>query len=118
MQVRLRETTDDRAETQVRGPETPADLVGTVGHGFGTGRTRVGTSRHGSVGADALNDLRVTQLKRALRGAAFARGALYSLRGAATAEQLDELRRTLRQMEQDVFAEIGRLRSAYGAGGS
>jgi hypothetical protein len=58
-----------------------------------------------------LYGLRVTQLKRALRGAAFARGALFSLRPAASAEQFKELQGTLRQLEQDIFHELGRLRS-------
>jgi hypothetical protein len=59
--------------------------------------------------------LRVTQLKRALRGAAFARGALFPLRSAVTPEQFDELRRTLRQLEQDIFQELSRLRSEHRA---
>jgi hypothetical protein len=53
----------------------------------------------------------VTQLKRALRGAAFARGALFLLRDAVPAEQWDACRRTLQQMEQDIFQELSRLRS-------
>jgi hypothetical protein len=60
--------------------------------------------------------LRITQLKRALRGAAFARGALFPLRAAVTAEQFDELQGRLRQMEQDIFQEISRLRSEQRAG--
>jgi hypothetical protein len=55
--------------------------------------------------------LRLTQLKRALRGAAFARGALFSLREAATVEQVQELRGTLKQLEQDIFREMGRVRA-------
>jgi hypothetical protein len=62
--------------------------------------------------------LRITQLKRALRGAAFARGALFSLRSAVTAEQFDELRATLGRMEESIFQEIGRLRSELRAGDS
>ena len=57
----------------------------------------------------------LTQLKRALRGMAFARGALFPLRPAVTAEQIDEMHRTLKQMEQDIFHEIGRLRSKHRA---
>jgi hypothetical protein len=62
---------------------------------------------------DDLDDpyLRVTQLKRALRGAAFARGALFLLREAVPAEPLDACRRTLKQMEQDIFQELSRLRA-------
>jgi hypothetical protein len=55
--------------------------------------------------------LRVTQLKRALRGAAFARGALFSLRPAATAEQYEELIRSAAQLEQHLFQELSRVRS-------
>lgn len=62
--------------------------------------------------------LRVTQLKRALRGAAFARGALFGLRDAVTAAQFDELQRTLEQLEQDVFGELSRLRSEHREGDS
>jgi hypothetical protein len=60
----------------------------------------------------------VTQLKRALRGAAFARGALFSLRPAVTAEQFDELLRTLGRLEKDVFQELSRLRSEHPSGDS
>ncbi len=62
--------------------------------------------------------LLVTQLKRALRGAAFARGALFPLRPALTPELFDELCRTVGQMEQDIFQEMSRLRSEHGAGDS
>jgi hypothetical protein len=57
--------------------------------------------------------LRVVQLKRALRGAAFARGALFPLRSALSKEQFDELHRTLQQMETDIVSELGKLRSEY-----
>jgi hypothetical protein len=62
---------------------------------------------------DAEKDygLRVVQLKRALRGAAFARGALFALRTAIRAEQFDEFLRLLRQMEQDIVSDLGRVRS-------
>jgi hypothetical protein len=62
--------------------------------------------------------LRVTQLKRALRGAAFARGALFLLRTAMTVEQLDELHGRLARLKEDTFQEIGRLRSKYEQGWS
>jgi hypothetical protein len=58
--------------------------------------------------------LRVSQLKRALRGAAFARGALFPLRSAISAEQFDELFRTLQQMETDIVSELGKVRSEFG----
>jgi hypothetical protein len=55
--------------------------------------------------------LRVVQLKRALRGAAFARGALFPLRSTITAEQFKELHRVLEQMETDIVSELGKARS-------
>jgi hypothetical protein len=60
--------------------------------------------------------LRVTQLKRALRGAAFARGALFLLRTAMTAEQLEDLHGRLTSLREDTFHEMGRLRSEYEEG--
>jgi hypothetical protein len=56
---------------------------------------------------------RIVQLKRALRGAAFARGALFPLRSTMSAEQFDELFRTLHQMETDIVSELGKVRSEY-----
>jgi hypothetical protein len=62
--------------------------------------------------AEDIDDhgLCITQLKRSLRGAAFARGALFSLRHAA-ASQVDELIRTAGQLEQQVFQELSRART-------
>jgi hypothetical protein len=57
--------------------------------------------------------LRIVQLKRALRGVAFARGALFPLRPAVTAQQFDELFGTLDQMEKDIFQELGRVRAEH-----
>ena len=53
------------------------------------------------------------QLKRALSGAAFARGSLFPLRSAMSAEQFDELFRTLQQMETDIVSELGKVRSEH-----
>lgn len=58
-----------------------------------------------------VDGLCVTQLKRALRGAAFARGALYPLRTAVTDEQFADLRRAFVELEQGIFQELSRLRS-------
>jgi hypothetical protein len=52
----------------------------------------------------------VVQLKRALRGAAFARGALFPLRSTISAEQFAELLRVLEQMETDIVSELGKVR--------
>jgi hypothetical protein len=54
--------------------------------------------------------LRVVQFKRALRGAAFARGALFPLRPAMSKEQFDELFRTLERMATDIVTELGKVR--------
>jgi hypothetical protein len=69
---------------------------------------------------DEENDygLRVTQLKRALRGTAFARGALFLLRTAMTVEQFEELHGRLARLGEGTFQEIGRLRSEYEQGWS
>jgi hypothetical protein len=55
----------------------------------------------------------VVQLKRALRGAAFARGALFPLRSVLSREQFDELFHTLQQMETDIVSELGKVRSEH-----
>jgi hypothetical protein len=52
----------------------------------------------------------VVQLKRALRGAAFARGALFPLRSTISAEQFDEVYRALKQMETDILSELTKVR--------
>jgi len=57
----------------------------------------------------------LVQLKRALRGAAFARGALFPLRSTMSTGQFDELFRTLEQMETDIVSELGKVRSEYRA---
>jgi hypothetical protein len=55
--------------------------------------------------------LRVVQFKRALRGAAFARGALFLLRPAVAADQFDDLYGSVGKLEKDILQELGRLRS-------
>ena len=59
-----------------------------------------------------LPGLSVVQLKRALRGAAFALGALFPLRanGALDQAAFDELHHTIQDLQTDVFAELSRLR--------
>jgi hypothetical protein len=54
--------------------------------------------------------LRVVQLKRALRGAAFVHGALFSLRPAA-AQQFEELIGTVKQLQSHITQELRRVRS-------
>jgi hypothetical protein len=55
--------------------------------------------------------LRVVQLKRALRGAAFACGALFPLRSTVSAEQFHELYRMLEQIEAGIVSELDKVRS-------
>jgi hypothetical protein len=57
--------------------------------------------------------LRLVQFKRALRGAAFARGALFSLRSAVPAERLEVLRHGYSKLQRDIFQELTRLRNDY-----
>ena len=52
----------------------------------------------------------VVQLKRALRGAAFGRGALFPLRPILSEEQFRELSRVLQQMETGIVSELGKVR--------
>lgn len=58
----------------------------------------------------------LVQLRRALRGAAFARGALFPLRaeGFLTDEVFEELDDTIAQMETDILAELMRVRAERG----
>ena len=57
--------------------------------------------------------LRVTQLKRALRGLAFAQGALFLLREATSDDQWKGCYQSVQQLKEDVFAELSRLRAEY-----
>ena len=66
----------------------------------------------GSDNWDPPFDLAVVQLKRALRGATFALGALLPLRAEGTIEQpvFEELCETLHALQADVAAELSRVR--------
>ena len=57
--------------------------------------------------------LRVVQVKRSLRGLAFARGAMFPLRSAVPDEKWKEIYGTVEQLEHDVFAELTRLRAEH-----
>ena len=54
----------------------------------------------------------MVQLKRALRGAAFALGALFPLRTDGTLDEstFKELHDTIQGLQTDIFAELSRLR--------
>jgi hypothetical protein len=62
--------------------------------------------------------LRIVQLKRALRGAAFARGAVFQLRDTIAQPERNELHDTLVGLQQEMFEELGRLRAALRPGTS
>jgi hypothetical protein len=59
-----------------------------------------------------MSGLAVVQLKRALRGAAFAIGALFPLRPEGTLDEptFEELRQTIQTLQTDIFAELSRVR--------
>ena len=81
----------------------------------GAGDTMGGLAQALSRGEDDFDDygLRVTQLKRALRGAAFARGALFPLRGVGEAERISELHRAIGKLADDIFQELSRVRAEH-----
>lgn len=54
--------------------------------------------------------LRIVQLKRALRGAAFARGALFNLSGAIPKTEFHALHDALDEISDEVYNELGRAR--------
>jgi hypothetical protein len=57
--------------------------------------------------------LRIVQLKRALRGAAFARGALYNIGSSSLPEgAFKSLKATLDSIEGEMFTELGQLRES------
>ena len=65
--------------------------------------------------SDPFVGLSVLQMKRALRGAAFARGALFNLRAAGSLDPsaFDELHDTIEGLETDMYAELTRLRQRH-----
>ena len=63
---------------------------------------------------EPLSGLSLVQLKRALRGAAFAFGMLFPLRaeGFLGPAEFDELTATVKSLQDDIHAELARLREA------
>ncbi len=59
-----------------------------------------------------LMGLNVVQLKRALRGLAFAKGALFPMKAAKllSKTEFDEMHGKLTALEKDIFQELGRVR--------
>ena len=72
----------------------------------------------GSRHFEPLSGLSLVQLKRALRGAAFAIGMLFPLRaeGVLGPAEFDELIATLESLRNDIVAELSRLREARESG--
>ncbi len=68
----------------------------------------------GSRDFEPLSGLSLVQLKRALRGAAFAFGMLFPLRaeGLLGPAEFDELTATVKSLQDDIHAELTRLREA------
>ena len=62
--------------------------------------------------------LALVQLKRALRGVAFARGALYPLRmeGRLSESDFEELQATLKQLDEGIFEQLSRIRDERASG--
>ena len=62
-----------------------------------------------------LSGLSMVQLKRALRGAAFALGALFPLRTDGTLDEpaFNELRQTIQTLQTEIFAELCRIRQRH-----
>jgi hypothetical protein len=59
-----------------------------------------------------MRGLSIVQLKRAIRGAAFALGSLSPLKSEGILDRSahDELHATIDQMQTEIFAELTRLR--------
>ena len=68
----------------------------------------------GSPDWEPPSGLALVQLKRALRGAAFAFGMLFPLRadGFPAPAAFDELSAALKSLQDEIYAELARLREA------
>jgi hypothetical protein len=111
---------DDRCEQQIR---TLFQGTGDVMGGLAQAMGDYGFAEMAAQGDEAApyhgldeieRGLRIVQLKRALRGAAFARGAMAPLRAAAVLKDnkpLEEAEAELKSIEHEVFQELSRVRS-------
>ena len=68
----------------------------------------------GSRDFEPLSGLSLVQLKRALRGAAFAVGMLFPLRadGVLSPAQFDDLMEAIKSLQDDIYGELARVREA------
>ena len=117
LMLRLREIVD-RGEGK---PPNPAEFAlfhgaGDVMGGLSQAMCERGDDEDEENEPDALG-LPIVQLKRALRGAAFARGAVFQLRDTIPQPERKELHDTLVGLQKDMFEELGRLRAALRPGG-
>ena len=96
----------------VDGPrhENWQSLLGATGEMLGGLAQALG----GSADFEPPTGLSLVQLKRALRGAAFAFGILFPLRadGLLGQTDFDELIATVKSLQDDIYAELTRLREA------
>lgn len=97
-------------------PKTASSAIDTMLHGAGdiTGGLAQALS---SEPEELFRGLAIVQLKRALRGAAFAWGALFPLRADGTINKavFDELRTTIEGIQAEIYAELRRLREGSDA---
>lgn len=70
--------------------------------------------RLGSPDWEPPSGLALVQLKRALRGAAFAFGMLFPLRadGSLAPAEFKDLAATIQSLQTDIYAELARVREA------
>ena len=108
LQLRLREEFKDRSGEQEASLRTLFQGAGDLMGGLSQATARYGDDDLDSV----MLGLHVVQLKRALRGTAFARCALFQLRETVAKPTLDDLHETLTKMERDVFQLLAQTRAA------
>ncbi len=107
MHVRVLTLFKGAAERQSSHIGTLLHGVGEIGGGLAQALVRRDTERDG-----LQRGLALVQLKRALRGAAFASGALFPLRadGLLSDEDFADLQRTLKQLEAGIAGKLTRIR--------
>jgi hypothetical protein len=95
-------------------PEGKSSHVGTLLHGVGEigGGLTQALTRCDDPWDGLQRGLALVQLKRSLRGAAFASGALFPLQaeGLLSQKDFEDLQRTLQQLEDGIVGELTRIR--------
>ena len=94
--------------------ESRSGNIGTLMHGVGEigGGLAQALMDRDTAQDSFARGLALVQLKRALRGAAFAKGALFPLRAEAllSEDHFNDLRGTLQQLEEGIVGELTRIR--------